>query len=100
MKSAYDKLPKFPVGVRARMLTTREEFGTANGRKTSPSAMLKIAELAPMASAIETIAVAAKPGFCRSVRIAKRMSFSIDSFTPATTCYGTQLTIREGLRYQ
>jgi hypothetical protein len=56
------------LGAIARTLTTLEALRTGNGLKISTSARLKMAVLEPMASAIETIAVAAKPGFCRSIR--------------------------------
>src|SRR5262245_18743678 len=59
------------------MLTTRDASGIDGGLRRSPSARLKIAEFDPIAKAIEIIAVAAKLGFCRSVRNAKRMSLSI-----------------------
>jgi hypothetical protein len=51
------------------MLAILEASGTGSGLKTSASAMLKIAEFAPIARAIETIAVIANPGFCRSARM-------------------------------
>src|SRR5947207_2992647 len=59
------------------MLTTWEGCGTGSGRNRIPSAKLKIAELAPIASARETIAVRANPGFWRSVRSPYRRSLNM-----------------------
>src|SRR5260370_27480137 len=70
-------LPNVPLGVREDTVITCEAFGTGNGRSSRPSARLKIVALAPMPNAIETMAVKAKPGFCRSVRRAYRKSFHI-----------------------
>jgi hypothetical protein len=50
------------------METTSLARGTGNGRKTSPSATLNIAELAPTPMAIETTAIIVKPGFFISTR--------------------------------
>jgi hypothetical protein len=50
------------VGVSERTVTTREGSATFRGLRSSASTKLKIAEFAPIAKAIEMIAVKAKPG--------------------------------------
>jgi hypothetical protein len=64
-------------GGMARSVTTSAGSSTGSGRKSSPFAMLKMVELAPTASAIERIAVGAKPGCCRRARSAYWMSLSM-----------------------
>ena len=56
------------LGASERIVTRCEGSRTGRGRNKSILVRLKIAELAPIANAIEMIAVAANPGFCRSVR--------------------------------
>src|SRR5215475_2946274 len=76
-KSAYEMLAKRPSGARERRLRIWDGSGTDSGRSMIPSAIAKIEESAPMASVMEMIAVRAKPGFRRRVRIAYRKSLSM-----------------------
>src|SRR5215472_11498456 len=82
MKSEYDRPDSWiKPGLSPRncawTTTTSDACGTARGRRSKNSPRLKMAALAPIPKASETIATRAKPGFWRNVRRAKRRSLSM-----------------------
>jgi hypothetical protein len=62
-KSGYGNPSKLPVGVREFTVTSVDGLCTESGRNRRPSWKLKMAEFAPIARAMEMIAVRANPGF-------------------------------------
>src|SRR6516164_2703231 len=82
MKSGYDRPDSWiKPGLSPRncawTTTTSDACGTGSGRRSKNSPRLKMAALAPIPKASETIATRAKPGLWRNVRKAKRRSFSM-----------------------